>query len=98
MIDTCSPKTLIPKSKFNKVTALKLITVDYRYVNANKIKFEGRTTAYFELDGTKHQLEILVTTKNTHPLLGLDWMGELRIRKIQGKNRSRRPRRDDTEA
>ena len=79
IIDTGSPVTLIPKSKFNKVTTLKPITVDYRDVNDNKIKFEGKSTANVELDGTKHQLEILVTTRNTHPLLGLDWMGKLGI-------------------
>ena len=42
-------------------------------------KFEGRTTANVELDGTKHQLELLVTTRNTHPLLGLDWTAKLGI-------------------
>ena len=61
------------------MTTLKPITVDYRDVNDNKIKFEGKSTANVELDGTKHQLEILVTTRNTHPLLGLDWMGKLGI-------------------
>ena len=75
VIDTGSPVTLIPKSKFNKVRALKSITVDYRNVNDNKIKFEGRTTTNIELDGTKYQLELLITTKITHTLLALDWMG-----------------------
>ena len=79
IIDTGSPVTLIPKSKFNKVTTFKPITVDYRDVNDNTIKFEGRTTANVELDGTKQQLELLVTTKNTHPLHGLDGKGKLGI-------------------
>ena len=79
LIDTGSPVTLIPQSNFNKVTTLKPITVDYRDVNNNKKKFEGRTTANVELDGEKHQQELLVTIKNTHPLLGLDWMGKLGI-------------------
>ena len=79
IIDTGSPVTLIPKSKFNKVTTLKPITVDYRDVNDIKIKFEGKSTTNVEMNGTKHQLEILVTTRNTHPLLGLDWMGKLGI-------------------
>ena len=77
--DTDSPVTLIPKSKFNKVRTLKPITVDYRDVNDNIIKFEGRTTANIELDGTKYQLELLITTKNAHPIMGLDWMGKLGI-------------------
>ena len=80
IIDAGSPETLIPKSKFNKVTTLKPITVDYRDVNDNEIKFEGRTTANVELDGTKHQLALLVTIKSTHPLLP--------SRKIQGTNQS----------
>ena len=52
---------------------MKPVTVDYRDVNDNKIKFEGKTTANIEIDGTKKQLELLIT-KQTHPLLGLDWM------------------------
>ena len=61
------------------MTTLKPITVDYRDVNDNQIKFEGKSTANVELDGTNRQLEILVTTRNTHPILGLDWMGKLGI-------------------
>ena len=79
IMDTSSPVTLIPKSKFNKVTTLTPITVDYRDVNDKKIKFERRTTAIVELDGTKDRPELLVTTRNTHPLLGLDWMRKLGI-------------------
>ena len=79
IIDTGSPETLIPKSKFNKVTTLKPRTVDYRDVNDSRMKFEGRTPANVELDGTEHQLELLVTTENTHPLHGLDRRGKLGI-------------------
>ena len=79
IIDTGSPVTLIPKSKSKKVTALRPITVDFRDVNNNKTKFEGRTTEDIELDGPKNQLELLITTKNTNPFFCLDWMGKLGI-------------------
>ena len=58
---------------------MKPVTIDYRDVNDNKIKFEGKTTANITIDGKERQLELLVTTKQTHPLLGLDWMGKLGI-------------------
>ena len=48
-------------------------------MNDNKIKFEGKTTANIRIDGKERQLELLVTTKQTHPLLGLDWMEKLGI-------------------
>ena len=58
---------------------MKPVTTDYRDVNDNKIKFEGKTTANIRIDGKERQLELLVTTKQTHPLLGLDWMEKLGI-------------------
>ena len=64
--------TLIPKSKFSKTTVMKPVMTEYRDVNVKRIKFERKTTASGEIDGKKHQLELLITTKNTHPLLGLD--------------------------
>ena len=79
IVDTGSPITLIPKSKFNNITTMKPVTIDYRDVNDNKTKFEGKTTANITIDGKERQLELLVTTKQTHPLLGLDWMGKLGI-------------------
>ena len=72
IINTGSPVPLIKKSKFNKVTTLKPITVDYRDVKDNKIEFEVKTTANIDLDGTEYQLELLITTKNTLSLLDLD--------------------------
>ena len=66
----------MPKSKFNNAT-IKPSAVDYGNVNGNRIKFQGKTTAIIEKDRTKQQLELLITTKNTHPLPGLDWMGKL---------------------
>ena len=69
IVDTGSPITLIPKSKFNNITTIKPVTIDYRDLNDNKIKFEGKTTANIRIDGKERQLELLVTTKQTHPLL-----------------------------
>ena len=51
---------------------MKPVTIDYRDVNDNQTKFEGKTTANIRIDGKERQLELLVTTKQTHPLLGLD--------------------------
>ena len=45
IVDTGSPVTLIPKLKFNKITAVKPVSEDYRDVNDNKIKFEGKPLA-----------------------------------------------------
>ena len=74
IIDSGSPVTLIPKSLFNRITPLKPLKTEYRDVNDNMIKFEGKTTAIVEIDGERNDLENLVTTKKTNPLLGLDWM------------------------
>ena len=76
IVDTSSPVTLIPKSKFNKITAVKPVSENYWDVNDNYIKFEGKTLANIEIDGKSKQLWLLVTTKQTHPLLGLNWMKE----------------------
>ena len=70
IVDTCSPVTLIPKLKFNRITEINPVLEDYRDVNNNKIKFESKTLANIEFDGKSKQLELLITTKQTHPLLG----------------------------
>ena len=77
IVHTGSPVTLIPKLKFNRITDMKPVLEDYRDVNDNKTKFEGKTVANIEIDGKSKQLELLITTKQTHPLLGLNWMKEL---------------------
>ena len=51
--------------------------MEYRDVNDYKIRFEGDTTATVEINGQRNNLEILITTKKTNPLLGLDWMKKL---------------------
>ena len=79
IIDSGSPVTLIPKSLFNGITPLKPLKTEYKDVNDNKIRFEGKTTATVEINGQRNNLEILITTKKTNPLLGLDWMKKLGI-------------------
>ena len=55
------------------------IGTDYRDVNDNRIKFEGKTIASVEVNGKRNILEVLITTKRTNPLLGLNWMEKLEI-------------------
>ena len=84
IVDTGSPVTLIPKTKFSIITTMKPVTVDYRDVNDKKI--QRKTTFNIEIDGTERKLELLITTKQTHPLLGLDWMEKLGITLNTGNN------------
>ena len=55
------------------------IKTEYRDVNDNRIKFEGKTIASVEVNGKRNNLEVLITTKKTNPLIGLDWMEKLGI-------------------
>ena len=55
------------------------IGTEYRDVNDNRIKFEGKTIASVEVNGKRNNLEVLITAKKTNPLLGLDWMEKLGI-------------------
>ena len=77
MIDSGSPVTLIPKSQFNNITPLQPLETEYRDVNDNRIKVERKTTAMVKINGEQKHLEVLVTTKKTDPLLGLDWIKKL---------------------
>ena len=79
IVDIGSPVTLIPKTKFNKITTIRPVVEDYRIKNDNKIKVEGKTIATVESDGKVRQLEVLITTRQTHPLLELNWMEKLGI-------------------
>ena len=45
IINTGSPVTPFPKTKFNNTTTINPVTTDYRDVNDNRTKFEGKTTA-----------------------------------------------------
>ena len=67
IIDSGSPVTLIPKSLFNGTTPLKPLISEYRDVNDNIIRFEGKTTAMVEISGQQNNLEILITTKKPTP-------------------------------
>ena len=67
IVDTGSPVTLIPKTTFNNITTIRPVTEDYRDVNNNKIKFEGKTTANIEVDGTKNATVVTDNSQtNTH--------------------------------
>ena len=81
IIDCGSPVKLISKSQFNKITPLRPVETEYRDVNDNRIRFEGKTTAKEEINGTRKELELLIT----NPLLGLDWMKKLGITLETGK-------------
>ena len=63
-----SPVTLIPKSQFNGITPLGPIGTEYRDVNDNRIKLEGKTSTSVEINGERNDLEILITTRKTNPL------------------------------
>ena len=76
IIDSGSQVTLIPKILFNGTTPLKPLKTEYRDLNYNIIRFEGKTTAMVEINRQQNNLEILITTKKPNPLLGLDWMGK----------------------
>ena len=41
------------------------IGTEYRDVNDNRIKFEGKTTASVEKNGKRNDLEVLITTTKT---------------------------------
>ena len=58
---------------------MKPLETEYRDVNDNRINFEGKTIAKVNVNGKQKHLEILITTKKTNPLLGLNWMKELGI-------------------
>ena len=79
IVDTGSPVTLKSKTKINRITTIRPVSEDYQDVNDNRINFEGKTLANIEIDSKSKQLEILITTIQTHPLLGLNWMKELGI-------------------
>ena len=57
----------------------KPIQTEYSDVNGNWIRFEGKSTAAVKIYGKRNNLEFLVTTKKTNPLLGLDWMEKIGI-------------------
>ena len=79
IIDSGSPVKLIPNSKINGLKPIRPANNKYNDVNGNNIKFKGETMAEVESNGIKLKLPLLITEKNTNPLLGLNWMEELKI-------------------
>ena len=80
IIDSGSPVTLTPKQKGNEITSIYPLREEYKDVNNNEIKFEGKKMANIVMDGELKNLELLITTKRTNPLLGLDWLKHLDIK------------------
>ena len=71
--------TLIPQRLFNKTTKVEKINTDYKDVNDNKIEFVGQTNATMKTNTTAIKLPLLITKANITPLMGLDWMKQLKI-------------------
>ena len=63
IVDSGSPVPLIPKSHFDKITSLKPIETEYRDVNDNRTRFEGKTIAVVDINGKRNNLEVLVTSR-----------------------------------
>ena len=70
---------------FQQNNPLKPIETEYKDEDDNRIRFQGKTIATVEINGKRNNLEILVPTKKTNPLLGLDWMEKLGITLDTGK-------------
>ena len=105
-IDTGSPVPLILESQFNKVIALKPITVDYRGENDNKIKVKEKLQQ--TLNWTVQSINWNHNQKHT-PITWSRLDGKAgnhpRIRKIQPKHQPHKqdgkhskPRYNDTKA
>ena len=80
IIDGGSTVTLVPNQIFYQITPKQPLNTEYRDVNNNRTKFEGKTMAKVEINGETKNLELLTTTRRTNPLLGLDWMNQLGIK------------------
>ena len=86
IIDTGSPVTIIPPI-FN-VTEIKKTTKNFVDVNKNPIKFKGEVLVEVKTGKSEETLPILITeSKNTQPLLGLEWLDKLEIG-LQGSKKT----------
>ena len=86
IIDTGSPLTSIPP--IINVTETKKTTKNFVYVNKNPIKFKGEVLVEVKTEKGKEILPILITeSKNTQPLLGLDWLDKLEVG-LQGSKKT----------
>ena len=74
IIDSGSPVTLLTKQMFNKITPTQPLHMEYREVNNNKIKIEGKTTAKVETNGETKKPRTANNNKKNKPIAraGLD--------------------------
>ena len=68
IIDSGSPVTLIPKQKFNGNTTIYPLHEEYRDVNNNKTKLEGKTMATLEMEGEKGKIRATDHHKKNKPI------------------------------
>ena len=54
------------KSQFNRLTLLRPMETKNRDVYDNRMQFERKTTAKVEINGTRKEIEIRVTTNKTN--------------------------------
>ena len=86
IIDTGSPVMIIPP--IINVTEIKKTTKNFVDVNKNPIKFKGEAMVQVKTEKSKEILPIPITeSKNTEPLLGLDWLDKLEIG-LQGSKKT----------
>ena len=86
IIDTGSSVTIIPPI-INPIETKKT-TKTFVDVNKNPINFKGEAMVKVKTEKSKEIIPVLITEKkNTQPLLGLDWLGKLKIR-LQGSKKT----------
>ena len=79
IIDSGSPVTLIPECLFNDIATIKPLKTTYKNVNNQRIEFTGRMNALVKTNKETIELPLLITKAKTSPLMGLDWMQQLKI-------------------
>ena len=79
IIDSGSPVTPIPECLFSKITPIEPLKTTYKDVNNQKISFTGQTKAMVKTNKETMELPLLITKAQTAPLMGLDWMQQLKI-------------------
>ena len=86
IVDTGPPVTTIPPI-INPIETKKT-TKTFVDVNKKTIKFKGEAMVEVKTEKSKEILPILITeSKNTQPLLGLDWLDKLEIG-LQGSKKT----------
>ena len=79
IIDSGSPVTLIPECLCSKITPIEPLKTTYKDVNNQKFSFTGQTKAMVKTNKETMELPLLITKAQTAPLMGLDWMQQLKI-------------------